>query len=137
MSKTQPLDEFLKELEGTSPSKRDKILEERGRSCIGKSFLKKAQEAAKGTKNDEEIIDNLVDSIQMLSREGNILYMIYPKCYCHHVKKYKGEIPEYYCDCSAGWIKELFKNALGREVDVKIESTILRGGSECRFRIKT
>jgi len=136
MSKTQSIDDLMRELKSIlDDKKRDKILENRGRKCISKSFLKKAHAASNNAKSEEEIINNLIDSVDMLHKEGNSLYMIFPKCYCHHVKKYKGKIPDYYCNCSKGWIKELFKNALDREVEVEIESTVLRGGKECRFHI--
>lgn len=136
LGKTLSLDEILKQLQELSnDAERKDILEKRGRSCIGKAFLKKAEKAAKNTSSEQEILEHLVKSIRMLSKKNGNLYMVYPKCYCHHVKKYKGKIPEYYCNCSVGWIKELFKTALGREVNVKIISTILWGASECKFRI--
>jgi predicted Zn-ribbon and HTH transcriptional regulator len=136
MTKKQPIKNLIKELEDISDSqKRDEILEKRGRGCIGKSFLKKATDASKSAKSEKEILANLEKNIKMLKREGDNLFMIYPKCYCHHVKKFDGDIPEYYCNCSKGWIKELFKTALGREIDVEILSTVLRGGKECKFKI--
>lgn len=61
--------------------------------------------------------------------------MIYPKCYCHHLKHFKGEIPKNYCYCSEFWVKRLFSEALGREVNVEIEKSVRWGSQNCRIRI--
>jgi len=136
MNKTQSITDLLNELNKCETErKRNLLLEKRGRKCISKSIIKKAREIAKSSKNEKDIIINLRKFIKMLKSEGDNLFMIFPKCYCHHIKKYKGKIPDFYCNCSRGWIKELFGNALGREVDVKIISTVIRGSKECRFKI--
>jgi hypothetical protein len=111
------------------------VLEERGRSCISKAYLKKARDAAKGTKNTDEFLKRLAGVMPYLKREKGGIYMVYPKCFCHKIKAYKGKIPEGYCNCSIGWVKELFEQALGNPIDVRLESSILRGDKECRLEV--
>ena len=107
-------------------------LEQRGRKCISQSMLKKAEAARKNASNDVEIIENLAKAHQYVKLEGGKTYMVYPHCFC--LKNVKG-VPAGYCECSRGYVMEVFERALGRPVDVIIESTVIRGGKECRFRV--
>lgn len=111
------------------------MLECRGRECIGATYIKKAKAAAGDAKDDDEFLDNLAKTVRMLRREGDAVYMIYPKCYCHRLKGFEGEVPHSYCYCSAGWVKEMFEQALGRPIEVKVEASVLRGNEACRLRV--
>lgn len=112
-----------------------RILEERGRNCIGTTYINKAKNAAKDTKNTDEFLENLAKVFPYLKREGEKVYIVYPKCFCHHLKGFKGEVPHSYCYCSVGWVKEMFEQALGKAIEVKLESSVLRGGKTCRLRV--
>jgi len=134
--KEQWLVDLLKEVEGCVDEERlAGILECRGRTCIGATFIKKAKDAAKDAKDTDEFLDNLTRAVRMLKREGDEIYMVYPKCYCHKLKGFEGDIPGSYCYCSVGWVKELFEQALGRPVEVKLEASVLRGDEACRLRV--
>jgi len=114
-----------------------KILEECGRQCQSQSFIKKA----KGIFGESEDIDDFLDKLgqvyKHLHREGDKIYIIYPKCYCTHVNKIpKGKLSWTYCDCSRGWAKALFEGALGKPVEVVKKETILHGDKQCKFQIK-
>jgi predicted hydrocarbon binding protein len=111
------------------------MLECRGRECIGATYIKKAKAAAKNAKDDGEFLDNLAKTVRMLKREGDAVYMVYPKCYCHRLRGFEGEVPHSYCYCSVGWVKEMFEQALGRPVEVRVEASVLRGDEACRLRV--
>jgi predicted hydrocarbon binding protein len=111
------------------------MLECRGRECIGAAYIKKAKDAAKGVKDDDEFLNNLAKTVRMLKREGDAVYMVYPRCYCHRLKGFEGEVPHSYCHCSAGWVREMFEQALGRPIEVKVEASVLRGDEACRLRV--
>jgi predicted ArsR family transcriptional regulator len=132
----QWLVDLLKEVEGHVDEERlANILEGRGRACIGATYINKAKDAAKNAKDVDEFLDNLATAVRMLKREGDKVYMVYPKCYCHKLKGVKGDVPGSYCYCSVGWVKEMFEQALGRPVEVKLEASVLRGDEACRLRV--
>lgn len=111
------------------------LLMERGKLCISKAYIKLAKAAAKDTKNDREFLINLGKVYPMLKLEEDKIYVVYPKCYCPTRKIFKGEVPHFYCHCSVGWVKEMFEQALGRKIEVKLESSVLRGDNDCRLRV--
>ena len=135
-SKSEDTNKLINQLRNLeSPNEAREMLKERGESCIGESMLKKARETRKGAKNEEEIIKNLKAKFSLLKEIDGKLYMVYPKCYCHHLGHFKGKIPKNYCYCSEFWIKRLFKEALRREVKVEIEKSVRWGDKNCRIRI--
>jgi predicted hydrocarbon binding protein len=134
--KIQWLVDLLKGVEGhIDEEKLAELLEERGRTCISAAYIEKAKNAAKDAKDTREFLDNLEKTYRMLHRDGDKVYVVYKKCYCHVIKGFNGEVPHSYCCCSVGWIKEMFEQALGKEVEVKLESSVLRGDKECRLRV--
>ncbi|MCK4449505.1 MAG: hypothetical protein KAX26_02825 [Anaerolineae bacterium] len=134
--KEQWLIDLLKEVEGQVDEERlANILENRGRACISANYIKKAKDAAKDAKDTNEFLNKLGKTYRMLQREGDKVYVVYPKCYCHKIKEFKGDIPSNYCYCSVGWVKEMFEQALGRSVEVKLEASVLRGDKACRLRV--
>lgn len=127
---------LIDQIENSTVDEARSILCPRGHNCISKSMLKKARDARKGAKSDEEIIVNLMKKVSYLKEKDGKLYMIYPKCYCHHLKSYKGDVPKNYCYCSEAWVQHMFEEALGRKVDVEIETSVLWGDEECRMRVR-
>ena len=117
------------------PQKAREILEERGLACPSQSMLKKARDCKEGAKSEGEIIENLKRKLSMLQEIDGKLYMVYPKCYCHHLKNFEGKVPKNYCYCSEFWVKRLFEEALGREVEAEIEKSVQWGNEKCLIRI--
>jgi predicted hydrocarbon binding protein len=113
-----------------------RVLEECGRRCQSPSFVGKASKIYEASESVDEFLDELGKIFDGLHREGNDVYVVYPKCYCPNVNKIPpGEISATYCRCSQGWTKELFEGALARQVDVIMERSILSGDDQCRFRV--
>ena len=40
-----------------------------------------------------------------------------------------------FCQCTIGWQKEIYSLVSGKDVDVKIESSVLRGDEKCSYKI--
>jgi hypothetical protein len=113
-----------------------KILEQCGRQCQSQSFVKKARDVYQNSKSTDEFLEKLGRIYKHLHKEGNSVYIVYPRCYCSQVNKIpKGKLSGMYCNCSRGWAKALFEGALDRPVEVIKEKSIIGGDSECRFRV--
>ncbi len=115
---------------------RNKVLEQCGRQCQSQSFIQKAKNIYKKSKDMDDFIDKFGKVYKNLRSEGNNVYIIYPKCYCSFVNKIPpGQLSATYCNCSRGWAKALFEGALGRSVEVVMEESIVKGDKQCKFRI--
>jgi hypothetical protein len=115
---------------------RAKVLEQCGRQCQSQSFIKKARNIYQKSENINEFLDRFGQVYKHLHKEGDSVYIIYPKCYCSFVNKIPPEkLSATYCNCSRGWAKALFKEALGRSVEVIMEESIMKGDKQCKFRI--
>jgi len=115
---------------------RTMILEQCGRQCQSQIFIKKAKDIYEKSNDIDDFLEKLGRIYKHLHREGDKIYIVYPKCYCSQVNKIpKGKLSGAYCNCSRGWAKALFEGALSRPVEVVKEKSIINGDSECKFRI--
>jgi predicted ArsR family transcriptional regulator len=115
---------------------RVKILEQCGRQCQSQGFVEKARDMYKKSESLDDFLEKLGRVCKHLHREGDKVYIIYPRCYCLQVNKIpQGKLSGTYCNCSRGWAKALFEGALGKPVDVVMEQSIISGDEQCRFRI--
>ena len=113
-----------------------KILEQCGRQCQTNALIKKAKRIYEETGSPDKFIEKFSRVYKHLHKEGENVYITYPRCYCSQVNKVpKGKISGTYCNCSRGWVKALFEGATGKPVDVKMEESIINGNDECRFRV--
>jgi len=113
-----------------------KILEQCGRQCQSQSFVKKAKAIYEKSKNRDDFLNKLGQVYKHLRREGNKVYIAYPKCYCPQVNKIpKGKLSGTYCNCSRGWAKALFEGATGKPVEVNMKKSIINGDDQCKFEV--
>ena len=126
------LDSMDRELD---PKTRERILEKCGRSCLSRNFIKKVEGIRKNSANEDEFLHRLMKQWKHFHAEGGQFYVVYDRCYCPIVRNYSGELSLSFCNCSRGWIKELFDAALQRPVDVALEKSIKRGDEKCQFRV--
>ena len=113
-----------------------KVLEQCGKQCQSPSFIRKARNIYQKSKNIEEFLDKFGKVYKHLHREGDSIYIVYPRCYCSIVNKIPmGKLSATYCNCSRGWAKALFEGALKRPVEVTMMESIKRGDKQCRFKI--
>jgi len=89
-------------------------------------------------KDINEFLERLGKVWSHLQREGENIYVVYDKCYCPLgralLKDYPGQLSSY-CNCSRGWIREMFESALKRPVEVELEKSIIQGDNLCRFKV--
>lgn len=115
---------------------RAKVLEQCGRQCQSESFVKKARSIYQKSKSIDDFLDKFGKTYEHVHKEGDMVYIVYPKCYCSFVNKIPpGKLSATYCNCSRGWAKALFEGALGRPVEVILEESIVKGDEQCKFRI--
>ena len=113
-----------------------KILEQCGRQCQSQSFIKKAKAIYEKSKNTDDFLNKLAQVYKHMHREGNKVYIVYPKCYCSQVNKIpKGKLSGTYCNCSRGWAKALFEGATGKPVEVIMEKSMISGDDQCKFEV--
>lgn len=114
-----------------------RVLEPCGRRCFPASLGKKARTMWEGSTTARAFLERLQGVSPHVAIVGEEIHIVYPKCCCKRVSAIPaGEMPAAYCDCSVGWAKELFRQATGRDVDVVALTTIIRGGTECRFQVE-
>ena len=110
------------------------ILEECGRACARKGAVKMAVECAGD-------LDKLLAGLRgwvgesNVRRAGNTITLVYKKCYCPNVRDVDA-VPAAYCNCSRGWVREMFETVTGKPCDVKLLSSIKRGDPECAFTVR-
>ncbi len=115
---------------------RAKVLEACGRTCLPASLKEKARKLHKSADGLDGFLQGLEKLWPQVKRAGGRVFVVYPQCYCHLLKGFSGKISPSFCLCSVGYVKELFEHALGRPVEVDLETSIVRGDAECRFAVK-
>jgi len=115
---------------------RVRLLEQCGRRCQTQSLVKKARGIYERSKSVDEFLIEFGRVYRHLHREGDNVYIVYPRCYCTFVNRMpRGRVSATWCNCSRGWAKALFEGALGRPIEVVTEQTIIKGDKQCRFKI--
>lgn len=110
------------------------VLEECGRRCARRGAVKTAIECAGD-------IDKLLAGLRGWIGEGNVrregaeITLVYGKCYCPNVRDVE-KVPAVYCNCSRGWVREMFETVMGRPCDVALLASIKRGDPECRLVVR-
>ncbi len=130
------MDVFDEELDEAT---RHRIMERNGQRC----FL--AAYGARKQTPDQGALDEIVKKWG-LRREGNDIYFAYvqnPKgmkvksgwCLCAFVAKGPEGLSGTYCQCSVGYVREMFSQLAGKQVKVELLESLKRGGKACRFKI--
>jgi hypothetical protein len=125
------------------PEMRTKLMEANGRACFLSRHSKEAE-------HKPEDLANLIAGLKKWSgeegvrREGEVIYFQYgkpagatePRCLCPLVATRPETLSETYCQCSVGYVKEMFERAAGKPVRVELTESLLRGGKACRFTVR-
>ena len=115
------------------------MLENCGRNSISSRNIEKAKSCKNRAKDMDDFLSKLSKIWSPLQRDGDDVYVVYEKCYCPLgralLKDYADSLSSSFCNCGRGWIKELFESALERPVDVKLETSVIRGNDVCKFRV--
>jgi predicted hydrocarbon binding protein len=111
------------------------LLEHCGRACA-ESHAK--AEASKHTGNLEGWLGVLKKWVgpENVRRKDDVVQIVYSKCLCPLVQDQPPLMSKTYCNCSRGWLLEVFETVVGKPVEVELEDSIMQDGSQCRFSIR-
>ncbi|NIP26674.1 MAG: hypothetical protein GWN55_06520 [Phycisphaerae bacterium] len=87
------------------------------------------------SESEREFLANLCNEWRLRNEKGQH-FVVFDQCYCPLVNEDLKGASKTLCYCTEGNLKHKFRLALGREVEVETQKTILRGHDECRFLIK-
>lgn len=114
------------------------VLEACGRNCLPKSVVQRAR----ALRREHADVDAWVTAMNAehlagghLEREGETIHGRYERCYCSLAKGGGKGLSPTFCQCSRGWLEELFSQALAQPVHVEMRQTVVGGAPDCRFDI--
>jgi predicted hydrocarbon binding protein len=117
------------------------ILIKTGKKCIHPEFINRMKHAWEGSRD----LDNLITAINTdwtnsdanakIYRMDDSIFAEYGECYCSLVRDYPGRVPPLWCECSRGWLIQLFESILEKPVDVRLLKSVKRGDEKCLFQI--
>jgi hypothetical protein len=125
---------------------RKKLMQANGRACY--------QRGMKGRTIKPVSLDEYVPALQKrfgkenCRREGDVVFLGFGnapaggtgaagKCFCPLVESSPAGLSGTYCECSVGYVLEMFQTGTGKNVRVELLESVKRGGKECRFKIFT
>ena len=106
-----------------------------GARCLPKTLKEKARKLHQNALSEEDFLAELATLWPAVRREGKALAVVYPRCYCSLIKGLSDGLSRSFCLCSVGYVRELFEYATERPVAVSLITSIVGGGSECRFQV--
>lgn len=113
---------------------RMKVLETMGRECAKEFAFLIDRFAGKPEEFLAEARRQWVERASYDAAAGTIRVVDRAKaCTCAFVQP--GLTPPEFCACTLGWQKEAYARILGEPVDAELETSILRGASQCAFKI--
>lgn len=114
---------------------RIKLMETCGRDCARRGAIQIA-ESCKG--DVDKMVKTLygIPNLQIEKCDDNQYLVTYGKCFCELVSSGPERLPDTYCECSRGWLLEMFGTAAEKSTKVEIVQTIKRGADACRFIVK-
>ncbi len=109
------------------------VLEICGRQCAQTSAIQLATDSGG---NLEKFLKNLglIIGEKNIENSGDIITIRYDECYCTLVAE-NPDTPEILCECSNGWVKEMFETVINKPLIVEGRGSILRGDPQCEFKI--
>ena len=123
----------------TEKGVREQLMEECGRTCIGRTTLERASKLQLTSTGMDDLLEKLNQAHiggGHLHREGDAIQASYDRCYCGSVGGNTEPFSSTYCHCSCGWYRQLFEHLLGRQVEVELLDSIVQGAQSCRFVIR-
>ena len=115
---------------------RSRMMNDCGRACARRGPL---HELARSSRGD---LKGFVARMAKMLGEGNARFLdestvhwSYPRCFCELVASGPGRLPPVYCQCSVGWVLEMFETVLQRPVKVRLVQSVKSGADSCVFRV--
>jgi hypothetical protein len=117
----------------------NKIIENCGRICANEcGAIKEVDEMVKSIGTSAGV-DSIIERMNFtgigggkLQKYGNVITGEYDHCYCPS-RKYIAS--NKYCNCTVGWVKEVFERILKSKITVVLEKSIAWGDEVCKFII--
>jgi len=110
------------------------LLEECGRACAERHAKAEALKQKGNLDGWLGVFKRWVGS-ENVRREDNTVRLTYRKCLCPLVQDRPPLMSTTYCNCSRGWLKEVFETVMEKSVEVKLEDSIMQGGKHCQFLV--
>ncbi len=114
---------------------RIRVMESCGRACARANAVRSAV-ACRGD------VDKLLSTLERwvgensVHRSGKVFQVVYPRCLHRTVASGPARLPDTYCYCSCGWLKEIFETVVQEPVQVTLMESIKRGAKRCRFTVQ-
>ena len=115
---------------------RKQLMESCGRACARAGPIR-AAEACRG--NLDAWMSTLAKwhgGEEYVQRDGNLVHVTCAECLCILMREGPPRLPDTYCYCSLGWMKEMFGTVVGKPIEVELVESIKRGAERCRFIIR-
>ncbi|MCP4181483.1 MAG: hypothetical protein GY756_27280 [bacterium] len=120
-------DEFDKE-------NRCRLMNTCGRECAKRDTIRFAEQYKNNVSGMMEFFSQSSDLEFKYAAEDTI-QVIYKKCVCELNGHGPGTLTETYCECSKGWLLEMFETASQKNVNINIIRTVKRGADICEFEV--
>lgn len=115
---------------------RMRVMESCGRACARRGPARVAEECRGNLDGWLATLAKWHGGEEYVQRQGDVVHVICSECFCTLVKDGPARLPDTYCYCSRGWMKETFETVVEKPVDVDLVETVKGGGQQCRFTIK-
>jgi hypothetical protein len=125
-----------------TPEQRSALLEANGRECFRQAKYPKFP----GTLDDFIKMVSEKEGPDVIRREDNTIHFRYVQnprglrtddgyCLCPLVEKGPPDLSGTFCECSVGYVREMFSQMADKPVKVELTESVKRGGKACRFVI--
>jgi predicted hydrocarbon binding protein len=113
-----------------------RLMESCGRACAREGPARVAKECQGNLDDWLATLAKWHGGEECVQRDGDIVHRLCTECLCPLVKDGPARLPDTYCYCSVGWMKETFETVVGKPVHVDLIESIKRGAQRCRFAIQ-
>jgi hypothetical protein len=109
-----------------------------GDKCCGAGHRKTVKKKYIESKSLEEFLDKIsIKDVTYKLEDDNTIVAEYKRCFCGNVKNAKKTFPDMlYCECGKEFNKIYFSSAFGKDVEVKLISSVISGSDSCKFLIR-
>ncbi len=123
---------ILASIDSTSEETRRRLMESCGRNCARSSVVNSAARCRGDLGKFLGTMRKWIGKDNVLL-EGNRIDLTYDRCLCPLPLEVPESLASTFCNCSRGWLLEMFELVVGRPVEVELVSSIKAGGDKCRF----
>jgi hypothetical protein len=119
------------------PETRVRLMNDCGRACArGGGLYKLALDHKGNLKSFVQAAAERLGRENVRFLNATAIHWSYPRCFCELVAAGPARLPAIYCQCSVGWVLEMFETVLQKPIRVKLVQSIKSGASSCIFRVE-